>query len=109
MPATAATPARTVDIAVNTDRRRASFASPNFIRGIGDLSRVRGLEEYDVKDYFIVQRLGGLRVGDLGEFAFYKKDRVIDWSCPELEKQYPPDAVFSAGKWMKGSLALLKR
>ncbi len=104
VPAAAGQPPRPVDIAVNTDRRRASFAAPNFIKAMGDLPRSYGLEEYDARDYYVVQRLGSLRVGSMGEFAFYKRDRVIDWAAPDLEKQYPPDAVFSAGKWMKGSI-----
>ncbi len=97
------------DVAVNTERRRASFAAPNVIRSIGRLSALGGLEEYDVSGYNVVQRLGDLKVGELGEFLFYRKDRVIDWAAADIEKQFPPDAVFSGGKWMKGEMALLKK
>ena len=108
-PPAAGLPGRTADIAVITERRRASFAAPNFIRAIGDLSSVRGLDEYDASGYIVVQRLGSLRTGELAEFAFYKGDRVIDWTMPNTEKLYPPDAVFSAGKWQKGELPRLNR
>jgi len=97
------------DIAVNTERRRASFAAPNFIRNIGQLSTLRGLEEYDVSGFNVVQRLGNLKVGELGEFYFYKKDRVVDWAASDIEKQFSPDAIFSGGKWIKGEIALSKR
>ncbi|MBK8465435.1 MAG: peptidase M14 [Chloracidobacterium sp.] len=97
------------DIAVNTERRRASFAAPNFIRIIGKLSTLRGLEEYDASGFNVVQRLGNLKVGELGEFFFYRKDRVVDWTVADLEKQFPPDAIFSGGKWIKGEIAVSKR
>ena len=50
----------------------------------------------------MVHRLGKLKVGELAEFLFYKKDRVVDWRSAELEKAFPPDAIFSGGKWLKG-------
>jgi hypothetical protein len=108
-PPAAGLPGRTVDIAVNTERRRASFVAPSFIKAIGELSTVRGLDEYDASGYIVIQRLGSLRTGDLAEFAFYKSDRMIDWTLPNIEKLYPPDAVFSAGKWQKGELPRLNR
>ena len=97
------------DIAINTERRRASFAAPNFIRNIGQLVSLHGLEEYDVSDYNVVQRLGSLKAGEFGEFFFYRKDRVIDWTAADIEKQFPPDAIFSTGKWIKGAVALSKK
>ncbi|MEP6945084.1 MAG: M14 family zinc carboxypeptidase [Acidobacteriota bacterium] len=90
------------DIGVNTLRRRASFTAPNVIRDIGSLSGTQGLEEYDASGFTMVQRLGKLKVGELAEFLFYKKDRVVDWGSVELEKAFPPDAIFSGGKWIKG-------
>ncbi|MBP6004808.1 MAG: hypothetical protein KA746_15360 [Pyrinomonadaceae bacterium] len=93
----------TGDIGVNTERRRASFVAPNYIREIGDLGRMIGLEEYDASGFNVVQRLGKMKVGELGEFMFYRRDRVVDWSSTELEKQFPPDAIFSGGKWIKGA------
>lgn len=97
------------DIAVNTESRRASFAAPNFIRIIGQLGGLHGLEEYDVSGFNVVQRLGNLRVGELGEFLFYRKDRVVDWTVSDIEKQFPPDAIFSGGKWIKGEIAVSKK
>jgi hypothetical protein len=97
------------DIAVNTDRRRAGFTAPSLIRSIGDLTRARGLEEYDVSGFNVVQRLGSLKIGDLAEFYFYRKDRVVDWTATDLEKQYPPDAIFSLGKWIKGEKLVAKK
>jgi hypothetical protein len=90
------------DIGVNTERRRASFAAPNIIRTVGSIVGSHGLEEYDVSGFDVAQRFGSLRVGDLAELFFYKKDRVVDWKSTDLEKQFPPDAVFSLGKWAKG-------
>ncbi len=101
--------ASVADIAVSTERRRASFSAPNFIRNIGDLSALKGLEEYDASGYNVVQRLGCLKIGELGEFFFYRKDRVVDWSAADIEKQFPPDAIFSSGKWIKGEIAFSKK
>ena len=97
------------DIAVNAERRRASFAAANFIRNIGQLVSLRGLEEYDVSGYNVVQKLGRLKIGELGEFLFYRKDRVVDWTAADIEKQFPPDAIFSGGKWIKGEIAVSKK
>jgi len=97
------------DIAINVDRRRASFTSPNIIREIGDLSGVYGLEEYAAGDFNVVQRYGTFKVGDLAELLFFKKDRQIDWTSKELEKQFPPDAIFSTGKWIKGAGVVPKK
>lgn len=90
------------DIAAVTERRRASFAAPTVIRSIGDLGGLRGLEEYDASGFNLYQRFGTAKAGELAEFFFYRKDRQIDWSAADVEKQYPPDAIFSLGKWRKG-------
>jgi hypothetical protein len=97
------------DIAVNTERRRASFAVTSFIRNMGDLSSFYGLEEYDVSGFNVVQRFGRTRVGELAEFFFYHKNRSVDWAAADLEKQFPPDAVFSGGTWVKGEKAVSRR
>src|SRR5439155_10805762 len=94
-----------VDIAVNTERRRASFMAPSIIRNIGDLSHFHGLEEFDVGGFNVVQRFGNIKVGELAEFFFYQKTRVVDWTATDIEKQFPPDAIFSGGKWIKGEKA----
>jgi len=50
-----------------------------------------------------------LAVGNFGEMLFYKKDRQIDWSAADVEKSFPPDAIFSLGKWIKGEGVVPKR
>jgi Zinc carboxypeptidase len=90
------------DVGVNTERRRASFAAPSIIRDVGSLSGIQGLEEYDAKGFTMVQKLGKLKVGELAEFLFYKRDRVVDWHSDAIAAAYQPDAIFSGGKWLKG-------
>ena len=89
------------DIAVNTTRRRESEFALSFVQTIGNFSISRGLEEYDVSNFYLVSRFPPLRAGTLGEFIFYRKDRQIDWKAENIELQFPPDAIFSQGKWRK--------
>lgn len=96
-------------IGVNTDRRRASFAPTTFIRNVGPLYGVTGLEEYDASKFYVIQRFGKLKSGELAELFFYKIDRKVDWKSEDMEKQFPPDAVFSTGKWTKGEGVVPKR
>ncbi len=97
------------DVAVNLERRRAEQMSPTFVRDIGGLPNLTGLEEYDASDFYLVPRFGKLKVGDAGEFLFYKKSRTIDWKMPNLETAAVPDAIFSQGKWLKGEGLLQKK
>ena len=91
------------DIAVNIDRRRAEFVAPGYIRELGDLSGRFGLTEFNASEYFIVSRTTAtIKSGDFAELLFYKKTRQIDWKSSDLEKEFPPDAIFSLGKWVKG-------
>ena len=90
------------DISGVTERRRASFTAPTIIRSVGELGDVRGLREYDASQFYVVQRFGHLAPGELAELFFYKKDRQVDWASPDLEKQFPPDAIFSGSKFIKG-------
>ncbi|MBA3784340.1 MAG: peptidase M14 [Acidobacteria bacterium] len=99
----------TADIAINAERRRANESAPTFIREIGDLSVFSGLEEFNAKDFYLVQKNGLLRIGASGEFLFYKKTRKIDWTAKDLERTFPPDAVFSNGKWTRGEKLLPKK
>lgn len=94
------------DIAANVERRRAEQNAPTVVQEIGDLSVFSGLEEYDVSDYYLVQKSGRLQIGSSAEFLFYKKARQIDWKAKDLEKKFAPDAIFSNGKWTKGETAL---
>jgi hypothetical protein len=98
----------TADVSVNTARRRANEPTPAAVQDIGDLSIYAGLDEYDTKDFYLVPRKGNLRVGASGDFLFYKKSRKIDWATKDLEKAFPPDAIFSNGKWTKGMNVLPK-
>ena len=97
------------DIGAITERRRASFISPTIVRHIGDLSGRSGLEEFDASNFNVVGRFQPLAVGNFGEMLFYKKDRQIDWSAADVEKSFPPDAIFSLGKWIKGEGVVPKR
>ena len=98
----------TADVAVNTARRRAGQPTPAAVQDIGDLSIYAGLGEYDASDFYLAPRQGNLRVGAGGDFLFYKKSRTIDWAVQDLEKTFPPDAIFSQGKWTKGANLLPK-
>ncbi|HKP68352.1 MAG TPA: M14 family zinc carboxypeptidase, partial [Pyrinomonadaceae bacterium] len=94
---------RTADIAINVDRRREEFIAPAFIRKVESLNSSAGLSDFDASGYYVVARSGNsVRVGDRADLMFFRKDRQIDWKAPELEKQFPPDAIFSLGKWVKG-------
>ena len=97
------------DIGAITERRREAFVSPTVIRQIGDLSGRSGLEEFDASNFYVVGRFQPLEVGGFGEMLFYRRDRQIDWSSAELEKSFPPDAIFSLGKWIKGEGVIPKR
>jgi hypothetical protein len=90
------------DIALVLERRRASFVRSTVIRRIGDLSGVFGLEDYDASDFFVTSRFQPLSTGSFGELLFYRRGRVIDWSSKDLEAEYPPDAIFSLGRWTRG-------
>ena len=95
----------TADIAVNIDRRRAEFATPAYVRQVGSISAQSGLSEFDAKDYYVVARHPRtIRSGDLAELLFYKRSRVVDWRADDIETRFPPDAVFSLGRFVKGSL-----
>jgi hypothetical protein len=97
------------DIGANTERRREEFAAPTVIRRIGDLSGIFGLEEFDTSNFYAVGRFQPLSAGNFGEILFYKKDRQIDWTAADIEKAFPPDAVFSLGQWIKGEGVIPKK
>ena len=97
------------DVAVNKERRRAEMIAPTSVRAAGSMLSQTGLEEYDASDFYMVPRFGKLKVGDMGEFLFYKKSRNVDWKTPNLETAIPPDAIFSQGRWFKGEGVLQKK
>ena len=92
-----------IDSAVNTDRRRAAFPAPGYVRGLGNLAERRGLTEYDASGFHVVPRFGmSLRTGEMAELLFYRKDRAVDLTAADVEQKFPPDAIFSVGRWVKG-------
>lgn len=97
------------DIGANTERRRAEFTAPTVVRRLGDLTAFAGLEEFDAGNFFAVGRFQPLAEGSFAEILFYRKERKIDWTAADLEKAFPPDAVFSLGKWVKGEGVVPKR
>lgn len=99
----------TGDIAAITERRRAEFTAPAFIQRIGNLKELAGSEEYDVSDFYVVGRFQPLKVGNFAEILFYRKSRQIDWASADIEKQFPPDAIFSLGKWHNGAGVVPKK
>ena len=90
------------DITAVMGRRRASFAAPVTIRNIESSSSVRGLVEYDASGYNVFHRFGRIAKGDLAEFYFYRRDKRVNWASPDIAKEFPPDAIFSGGRWIKG-------
>lgn len=97
------------DIAAVTERRRASFAAPTTIRTVGSLPFLRGLEEYDASGFNVMQRFGSVKSGELAEFYFFRTTRAVNWMAAELEKEFPPDAIFSNGRWLKGDKVVPRR
>lgn len=93
----------TVDITAVTQRRRAGFPKPVVILNVGSLGGRKGLEVYDASGFYVVQRFSSVKAEELAEFAFYKRSRSIDWSAGDLETRFPPDAIFSFGRWIKGA------
>jgi Zinc carboxypeptidase len=101
-------PATTVaDIGVNLERRRAEQLQPTTIRQVGEIP-LSGLEEYNAGEFNVTGRFQPLRPGNYGELLFYKKGREVNWASPDIEKEFPPDAIFSLGRWVRGE-GLLKR
>ena len=97
------------DIGINFERRRAEFTAPTIIREVGSLTKRDGLTEYDASGFNVIHRFGRVRAGDSGELLFFKKDRNIDWSQPNLEYTVAPDAVFSLGSWFIGEKLMKSR
>ncbi len=97
------------DISLFSERRRASFVPSIKIRAIGEKLSVRGLQEFDLSSFNVIQRFGKTKSGEIGDLLLYKRERNVDWLSPELEKQFPPDVILSAGKWVKGENLVPKR
>jgi hypothetical protein len=104
-------PAKTTtgDITAVRSRRRASFTAPVVIRSIDPVAGASGLTEYDASGYNVIHRFGRTAAGELAELYFYRLDRKVNWESPEIQKEFPPDAIFSLGKWIKGEGLLPRR
>ena len=98
----------TSDIGLKGERRREQHLGSMFIREIGDLSRFTGLDEYDASGFYVAPGWEKIKVGGRGELLFYKKTRQIDWTVENLREAFPPDAIFSLGRWIKGEKVLPK-
>ncbi len=97
------------DLAITIERRRAEQLQPTRIRQVGPLLSVAGLDEYDAGEFNVTGRFQPLKQGNYGELLFYKKGREVNWASTDLEKEFPPDAVFSLGKWAVGEGVVKKR
>jgi hypothetical protein len=88
-------PAYAADIAVNIEGARAT------IQDLGDLGGFVALDEVDADGFHVTVGKGTLRTGGEATFLFYhsSRARTIDWRTLNLEKRYPPDAVFRMGRW----------
>ena len=84
-------------------RRRAAFLPQVSIVDLNGLSGISGLEEYDASNFYVIQKFGRLKAGENAELLFFKKDRQIDWKSENFDKDFPPDAIFSLGKFIKGA------
>jgi hypothetical protein len=96
------------DLAIVLERRRAEQLQPTRIRQVGPALTVAGLDEYDISEFNITGRFQPLKQGNYGELLLYKKDREVNWASTNIEQEFPPDAIFSLGKWVKGE-ELVKR
>jgi hypothetical protein len=96
------------DIGINIERRREEFSPPSHIRRMGQLTNIAGLDEYDASDFYVVGRFQPIKSGNLGELLFYKRDRQVNWASEDLENEFPPDAIFSLGSFVRGAEALKK-
>jgi hypothetical protein len=97
------------DIAVIAQRRRAGFLPSFIIRSVGVRDGLAGLDEYDASNFIVLQKFRKLQTGQPAELLFFKKQRRIDWNSADLEKEFPPDAIFSLGRWLKGGDLLPKK
>ena len=97
------------DLAISVERRRAEQLQPTRIRQVGPALTIAGLDEYDASDFNVTGRFQPLKQGNYGELLFYKKGREVNWASTDIEKEFPPDAVFSLGKWAVGEGVVKKR
>lgn len=85
------------DVAVMTERRRAGEESRMIVREVGDLGIFKGLEEFDMKDYYLIPSDKTVRSGSNAQFKFFKKSRPFN-----RENLGEVDKTFVNGKWETG-------
>jgi len=90
-------------IGANSWRTRAAFIPQVAITAVNSLNGMGGVDEYDASNFYVIQKFGRLRPSESAELLFFKKERQIDWKSPNFEKDFPPDAVFSLGRFVKGA------
>ncbi|MFZ4985607.1 MAG: M14 family zinc carboxypeptidase [Blastocatellia bacterium] len=83
------------DIAVNVEGTRAT------IQDLGDLEGFAALDVVDARGFHVTVARGTLRTGGEAALLFYKSSRqkTVEWSAPDLEVRFPPDAIFRQGRW----------
>ncbi|MBA2379597.1 MAG: peptidase M14 [Blastocatellia bacterium] len=96
------------DLGINFERRRDQLSTPAFIRRIGELTSIHGLEEFDASGFYVVGRFDPIKTGSRAELLFFRRDRTIDWAATETP-QPEPDAIFSTGRWFKGEGVVPKK
>ena len=92
------------DIAINLSSARGGASLRRaVVQDVGDLSRLRGLEEAEAADYYVTTAAGPLQPGAEATLFFYRRERAarIDWRAPDLEQRFPPDAIYRNGAWVK--------
>ena len=97
------------DLAITVERRRAEQLQPTRIRQVGEALTIAGLDEYNASEFNVTGRFQPLKQGNYGELLFYKKGREVNWASADIEKEFPPDAIFSLGKWVKGEELVQRR
>ncbi len=79
------------------------------ISAVGDIGGMAGIDDYDASGFYVIQKYDRLKVGEPAELLFYRKDRTIDWAAKDLVARFPPDAIFSLGKWTKGDGVIARK
>jgi len=60
------------------------------------------LSEFDASGFYVFTKTGTVKTGRQSALLFYRKTRKIDWLAKDLEKRFPPDAIFYRGVWYRG-------
>ena len=97
------------DLGVNRERRRARITTPpTYVRRVGTLSAHKGLMEFNTAGFYVFSNNGEVKNGKRGALLFYNKTRKIDWLAEDFDERFPPDAIFTRGRWIKGDKLFTK-